>query len=247
MKRLLILHLVLNMAFSADAQTSLAGDYYLQGVHEVASAFRLKPDSTFEFFFSYGALDRTGTGRWSVAGGRIVFQSRPWPGSDFRLLGTDTEVPDGNGGGTGNGSGSGNSKSASQKTDNKKAPPVIIVKVEEKNTMILPFIDCYLKKGNEAVEGKMRQDGMAVFPAEKYASGLPDSLILQFRFCPERYSRFAITDPKITLYRFSIETWMPEYFFTGFSLLPLADGSALEGGHPLLEGQAFTWVREKEQ
>lgn len=35
-------------------------------MHESASGFNLRADSTFEFFFSSGALERYGDGRWSV-------------------------------------------------------------------------------------------------------------------------------------------------------------------------------------
>jgi hypothetical protein len=34
-----------------------AGIYNLEGVMETASGFKLNADSTFEFYFSYGALD----------------------------------------------------------------------------------------------------------------------------------------------------------------------------------------------
>ena len=42
-----------------------AGEYYLKGVMETASGFNLHQNNTFEFFFSYGALDRHGYGTWS--------------------------------------------------------------------------------------------------------------------------------------------------------------------------------------
>jgi len=50
----------------AEAQTkpTIAGEYELRGVMEMASGLLLKPDSTFEFFFSYGAMDRGGSGKW---------------------------------------------------------------------------------------------------------------------------------------------------------------------------------------
>ena len=50
-----------------------AGEYYLRGVTEVGSGFLLKPDSTFQFFFSYGALDRQGSGTWRIKEKEIVF------------------------------------------------------------------------------------------------------------------------------------------------------------------------------
>ena len=35
----------------ANAQKNLAGEYYLQGVMEIASGFKLNADSSFEFYF----------------------------------------------------------------------------------------------------------------------------------------------------------------------------------------------------
>ena len=67
-------------------QTGIAGEYYLRGVMETASGFKLNTDSTFDFFFSYGALDRFGKGNWSTKDGDIIFNSKPWPGNDFSLL-----------------------------------------------------------------------------------------------------------------------------------------------------------------
>ncbi|MBL0065187.1 MAG: hypothetical protein IPP38_09210 [Bacteroidetes bacterium] len=54
---------------------SYAGEYYLTGVMETASGFRLNTDSSFDFFYSYGALDRSGKGSWSVQDSFIVLKS----------------------------------------------------------------------------------------------------------------------------------------------------------------------------
>jgi hypothetical protein len=35
-----------------------AGQYYLEGVREVGSGFHFNSNKTFDFFFSYGAIDR---------------------------------------------------------------------------------------------------------------------------------------------------------------------------------------------
>lgn len=63
----------------------MTGEYYLQGVMETASRFKLNADSTFEFFFSYGALDRFGQGNWTVKDGRLKLNSRARPPKDFAL------------------------------------------------------------------------------------------------------------------------------------------------------------------
>jgi hypothetical protein len=43
---------------------NIPGEYYLTGVHEMGCGIKLNEDNTFEFFFSYGALDRHGYGNW---------------------------------------------------------------------------------------------------------------------------------------------------------------------------------------
>ena len=60
-----------------------AGIYHLQEVKETASGFKLNPDGSFLFFFTYGAVDRYGSGNWTIDNDHIVFQSRPWSGKDF--------------------------------------------------------------------------------------------------------------------------------------------------------------------
>lgn len=43
---------------------TFVGDYYLTGVMETGCGIKLNQDNTFEFFYSYGALDRHGYGSW---------------------------------------------------------------------------------------------------------------------------------------------------------------------------------------
>lgn len=73
-----------------DAQINTAvGEYYLTGVMETASGFKLNSDSTFEFFFSYGALDRYGSGTWKMNNNTITFNSKPYPGHDFKMTSSE--------------------------------------------------------------------------------------------------------------------------------------------------------------
>jgi len=60
-----------------------SGIYQLHDVKETASGFKLNPDGSFRFFFTYGALDRYGSGGWVINDDNIVLQSRPWGGRDF--------------------------------------------------------------------------------------------------------------------------------------------------------------------
>ena len=64
---------ILSHSFAQPA--SYAGEYYLTGVMETASGFRLNTDSSFDFFYSYGALDRSGKSSWSVQDSFIVLKS----------------------------------------------------------------------------------------------------------------------------------------------------------------------------
>lgn len=70
------------------AQTTIlthAGEYYLQGEMEMAAGFKLNKDHSFDFFFSYGALDRQAEGTWTIVDSKIVLNSRK-SSSDFSLV-----------------------------------------------------------------------------------------------------------------------------------------------------------------
>ena len=56
----------------AQQNATIAGEYYLRGVMETASGFKLNDDNSFEFFYSYGALDRTGQGTWKLKDEQII-------------------------------------------------------------------------------------------------------------------------------------------------------------------------------
>src|SRR5262245_37690278 len=79
-----------NLDLMALSTEKLAGTYYLHRIRETASGFRLNPDGVFQFFFTYGALDRYGMGRWTIEGDKVILQSRPWGGSDFAFIASDT-------------------------------------------------------------------------------------------------------------------------------------------------------------
>jgi hypothetical protein len=61
-------------ALVAHAQTkppSLAGEYHLEGVMETGSGLRLGDDGTFDWYFTYGALDLRARGKWKREGEAI--------------------------------------------------------------------------------------------------------------------------------------------------------------------------------
>ena len=53
-------------------QASLAGEYHLDGVMETGSGLLLRQDGTFEWYFTYGALDLAARGRWRYEGADVV-------------------------------------------------------------------------------------------------------------------------------------------------------------------------------
>lgn len=70
----------------AQQDNEAAGSYFLQDAKDVTSGFTLKPNYTFTFFYTKGALTRTGSGRWTADKNIITFNSRLKPARDFRLL-----------------------------------------------------------------------------------------------------------------------------------------------------------------
>jgi hypothetical protein len=74
----------------ARTMEKMAGMYHLFGVKETSSGFKLNPDGTFLFFFTYGALDRYGSGYWGIKEDHVIFQSKPWAGRDFALTDSRT-------------------------------------------------------------------------------------------------------------------------------------------------------------
>jgi hypothetical protein len=63
----------------------ISGTYLLSGVPETAAGFRFMPDSTFEFFFSYGAMDRSASGTYTQKDNSLVLTGNKIPGKDFAI------------------------------------------------------------------------------------------------------------------------------------------------------------------
>lgn len=53
----------------------IPGTYYLKNVRETGAGFRFLENGQFEFFFSYGALDRQGSGNWVLEGDNLILNS----------------------------------------------------------------------------------------------------------------------------------------------------------------------------
>lgn len=89
---LAILYLLLiSINMQAQKLVSIRGEYYLAGVMETASGFKLNADSSFEFFFSQGALDRYGKGTYTVKQNKLLLNSTQKQGKDFTLINSKNE------------------------------------------------------------------------------------------------------------------------------------------------------------
>lgn len=127
-------HVVMN----AQTKPSPAGEYYLRGEAETASGFKLDKDSSFQFFFSYGALDRYGKGHWHVVNDTLLFNSGQKPARDFKLL---SATP-----GTG---------------------PEIRLQIKGANTALLRHFYCRIKGGGRQQEGATDEKGMVAFKPQQ--------------------------------------------------------------------------------
>ena len=115
----------------------MKGEYYLRGVMETASGFKLNADSTFEFFYSYGALDRYGSGKWKQVNGNIIFESRPRPQKDFTLL--KSEKSPGN---------------------------FTTIRIIDNNENILRYVDAVIKNGISVLEKTTGNNGIIRIPKQ---------------------------------------------------------------------------------
>jgi len=123
------------MENAIQAQSAIPGEYYLRGVTEVGSGFFIKPDSTFEFFFSYGALDRMGSGKWIAKGNEIILNSKPRPAHDFALISSKIVKDD-----------------------------FITIKITDNNELLQRYVYAKLKFADTVMEDMANQKGEIKFP-----------------------------------------------------------------------------------
>ncbi|GAA4744005.1 hypothetical protein GCM10023229_24450 [Flavisolibacter ginsenosidimutans] len=121
----------------AQSKNSPVGEYYLRGVMETASGFTLDSDSSFQFFFSYGALDRYGKGHWRVQNDTLVLDSEAKPLYDFKLL-----------------------------VANKIADDKITVQIKESDASLFRYFHCRLFGNGKMQEGITNEKGIVVFRSQ---------------------------------------------------------------------------------
>ena len=112
------------------------GEYYLRGVMETASGFKVNPDSTFQFFFSYGALDRSGSGTWKQEADKIIFNSKPGS-KGFALINSNTVNDD-----------------------------KITIKITDQNPSLQSHVYALLKSGAKQSEEFTDKNGIISFPKQ---------------------------------------------------------------------------------
>ena len=122
------------MNMEAQKTTAIAGEYYLRGVMETASGFNLHEDNTFEFFFSYGAIDRSGEGTWEIKNDKLVLNSPKPKGQSF-VLETNKVV------------------------NNDK----ITIRILAQNTFFLPYVYAIVRSGTQKLEAISDQNGLIIF------------------------------------------------------------------------------------
>jgi hypothetical protein len=105
------------------------GEYYITGVHEMASGFQLNKDSSFQFFFSYGAVDRMAKGRFTARDGKIILHGDKIPAKDFTIK------------------------------DQKKEGKGYTIKITDKNTYLQKGIICFFKKADQQTTARTDAEG----------------------------------------------------------------------------------------
>lgn len=113
----------------------------MQGMREMASGFLLKPDHTFQFFFTYGALDRVGSGKWAVENNRLFLNSLAKPPNGYTLV-----------------------------KSGKKDHDFIHILLEGENHMAMRHTFVSLADGAEGSWKQMNQQGEVQFPNQEVGS-----------------------------------------------------------------------------
>jgi hypothetical protein len=82
-------------------------------------------------------LDREGKGTWKSDGDKIILNSDPWPGSDFKL-----------------------------EQHQHSRHPNISIRIEDANKYILDHVDCRIVGGGKTQDGSSDKDGVIAFDAQ---------------------------------------------------------------------------------
>ncbi|MBK9962123.1 MAG: hypothetical protein IPP06_12595 [Saprospiraceae bacterium] len=82
-KKFIFLGLILQSVTHMQAQNFKPGSYHLRGIMEMAAGFEFREDSTFRFYYVYGASDRYAEGTYSIEGNILKLHSDKNVQQDF--------------------------------------------------------------------------------------------------------------------------------------------------------------------
>ncbi len=117
-----------------DSQITLqniVGEYALQGVPEMAAGFKFNKDSSFQFFYIYGASDRKAEGKFEISANKIILQGTKPVGKDFKLL------------------------------QKKRLGNGFTIQIQFENKMFIRNVVCFFYGSNGTITQETNQDGIA--------------------------------------------------------------------------------------
>ena len=79
-----LVFVLLMISLNSMAQWNISGEYYFRR-HELVAGFNFSPDGKFQFFYSYGAVDRNSKGSFLIEGDSLKLKAEKEPGKDFKI------------------------------------------------------------------------------------------------------------------------------------------------------------------
>lgn len=183
--------LLLAVSTEVTGQSShcdFCGAYYLEGGNETASGFKINADSTFEFFFSSGALDRYGSGKWKK---RMIS-----PQNEMLHFNSDT----------------GKTPALKIVASLKKGTDPVTLQLTEPNPVIAPSFYLLGFSGKDTSYAVCNAEGWAQLESNTF-----DSIGVVFEFCPD-HLLILHQENQQNYFEIKVEPWLFEYFFINFSL-----------------------------
>lgn len=178
----------------AQTQPTITGVYQLRGVMEMASAILLKHDSSFEFYFSYGAIDRNGSGKWH------------WNEKDSTIV-LNTPAADRH------------TSDYSLYSSRKEAGNLSTFRMADENPYLIRYTQFRIYTDKDTIEGGTDEKGFFTMPQQPVKK-----IELLFELCPERFSTIEIKDNSHNYFEFRLEPWITEVYFNNVVLRPTEEG-----------------------
>lgn len=181
------------------AQT-ITGQYYLHGVMETASGFKFNADLTFAFFYSYGAIDRAGSGTYTIKDNHVILNSIGRNEKDFKLIKSKHNSYDG-----------------------------VTIKITDANAMARKYVSCSIATAEGMQRAQTNEDGIAQFQKQQADSIIlihllfPDRpSIFQITGKSDNYFEFTIEPTIVNVYFHNLTLKISEVELTGGH--PLIEG-----------------------